>query len=61
MNSYISTNSKKFGKLLTKYKLTKRGKEEIIKAVQKGSKTCFGLNKLIKKIEFKEIIKNKNK
>ena len=61
MNSYIFINLKTLGNLFNKYKLTKRGKEEIIKAVQNGSKTCFGLNKQIRKLDFKEIIQNKNK
>ena len=61
MNSYIFINLKTLGNLFNKYKLTKRGKEEIIKAVQNGSKTSFGLNKQIRKLDFKEIIKNKNK
>ena len=61
MNSYISINFKTLRKLLNKYNLKRRGKEEIIKAAQKGFKTCFGSNKLIRKIDLKEIIKSKNK
>ena len=60
MNSYISINSKTLGRLLTRYKLTTRGKRKIIKAAQKRYKICFGLNKLAIKIDFKESITNKN-
>ena len=61
MNNYISINSKILRKLLRRYKLTARGKQEIIKEAQKKSKTCSGLNRLARKIEFKESITNKNK
>ena len=61
MKSYSSINSKTLEKLLKRYKLTARGKQEIIKAAQKRSKTFSGLNKLARKIEFKESITNKSK
>ena len=61
VNNYISINSKILRKLLRRYKLTARGKQEIIKAAQKRSKTFSGLNSLARKIEFKESITNKNK
>ena len=60
MNCYISTNSKTLGKLLKRYKLTIKGKVEILKAVKIRSTTWSGLNKLARKIEFKESIKNQN-
>ena len=61
MTSYSSINSKTLGKLLKRYKLTARGKKEILKAAKIRSTTWSGLNRLARKIEFKESIKNKNK
>ena len=61
MNSYISINSRNLEKLLKRYKLTTRGKEEILKAVKIRSTTWSGLNRLARKIEFKESITNKKK
>ena len=61
MKSYSSINSKNLGKLLKRYKLTIRGKEEILKAVKIRSITWSGLNRLARKIVFKESITNKNK
>ena len=61
MNNFISINSKILRKLLRRYKLTARGKQEIIKVAQKRFKNCSGLNRLARKIEFKESITNKNK
>ena len=62
MNSSISIKSKILGKLFKRYKLTKRGKQEIIKTTKKiRSTTWSGLNRLVRKIEFKESIANKNK
>ena len=60
MNSSISIKSKILGKLFKRYKLTKRGKQEIIKTAKIRSNTWSGLNKLARKIEFKESIANKN-
>ncbi len=61
MKSYISINSKNTEKLLKIYKLTTRGKKEIIKAAQKRSADYSNLKRLARKIEFKESIANKNK
>ena len=61
MKSYSSINSKNLGKLLRRYKLTTRGKEEILKASKIKSKTWSDLNRLARKILFKESITNKNK
>ena len=47
--------------LLKRYELTSRGKREIIKAAQQRSTTCSVLNRLARKILFKESITNKNK
>ena len=60
MKSYSSINSKNLGKLLKRYKFTIRGKEEILKAVKLRSTTWSGLNRLARKIEFKESITNQN-
>ena len=61
MKSYSSINSKTLGKLLKRYKLTARGKEEILKAAKIRSTNWSGFNRLARKIEFKESITNKNK
>ena len=61
MNTYIFINSISLGKLLKRYKLTLKGKQEIIKAAQKRYSTWSSLNRLARKIEFKESIANKNK
>ena len=61
MKSDSSINSKALSKLLMRYKLTKRGNEEILKAAKIRSTTWSGLNRLARKIEFKESIANKNK
>ena len=54
MNTCISINSIALGKLLKRYKLTSKGKQEIIKAAQKKYSTWSSLNKLARKIVFKE-------
>ena len=59
MNTCISINSISLGKLLKRYKLTLKGKQEIIKAAQKKYTTWSSLNRLARKIEFKESNKNK--
>ena len=59
MKSDSSINSKALGKLLKRYKLTTRGKQEISKTAKIRSTTWSGLNRLARKIEFKESIINK--
>ncbi len=61
MNSYISINPQNPGKLLKRYSLITIGKQEILKALQKRSKTWSCLKRLARKIKFKESITNKNK
>ena len=61
MNTCISINSIALGKLLKRYNLTSNRKPEIIKAAQKIYSTWFGLNRLARKIEPKELSINKNK
>ena len=60
MNNCISINSISLGKLLKIYKLTSKGKQEIIKEAQKRYSTCSGLNRIARKIKFKESNINKN-
>ena len=59
MKSDSSINSKALGKLLKRYKLTTRGKKEILKTAKKRSTNWSGLNRLARKIKFKESIINK--
>ena len=61
MNSFISINSIALVKLFKKYKLTSKGNQEIIKAAQKRYLTFSGLNRLARKIVFKESNINKKK
>ena len=61
MNTCISINSIALGKLLKRYKLTSKGKQEIIKAAQKKYSTWSELNRLARKIMFKESKINTNK
>jgi hypothetical protein len=61
VNTCISLNSIALVKLLKRYKLTSKGKQEIIKAAQKRYLTWFSLNRLARKIVFKESNINKNK
>ena len=61
MKSYSSINTKTLGKLLKRYKLTARGKEEILKAAKIRFITWSGSIRLARRIEFKGSITNKNK
>ena len=61
MNTCISLNSIALGKLLKRYKLTTKGKQEITKAAQKKYSTWSSLNRLARKIVFKESNINKKK
>jgi hypothetical protein len=54
VNTCISINSIALGKLLKRYKLKSKGKQEIIKAAQKKYSTWSGLNRLARKIMFKD-------
>ena len=60
MNTCISINSISLGKLLKRYKLTSNGRQEIIKAAHKRYSTWSSLNRLARKIEFKDSNVNKN-
>ena len=59
MNTCISIKRIALGKLLESYKLILKGNQEIIKAAQKRYSTWSSLNRLARKIEFKESNKNK--
>ena len=61
MNTFISINSIALVKFLKRYKLTSKGKQEIIKAAQKKYSTWSGLNRLARKIVFKESTITTNK
>ena len=54
MITCISINSIALGILLKRYKLTSKGKQEIIKVAQEKYSTWSGLNRLARKIMFKE-------
>ena len=54
MNTFISINSIALRKLLKRYILTSKGKEEIIKEAKKGFSIWIGWNSPARKIEFKE-------
>ena len=54
MNRLTFVNSKTLGKFLIRYKLTSSGKHQIIKEAKKKSLTWSGLNRLARKIQFKE-------
>ena len=54
MNTCISINPITFNKLLKRYKLTSKGKQEIIKATQGKYSTWSGLNRLAREIVFME-------
>ena len=60
MNTCISLNSIALAKLLKRYKLISKVRQEIIKAAQKRYSTWSGLNRLARKIEFKDSNINKN-
>ena len=56
MNTCISANSIKLGKLLKRFKLTPRNKQKIIKEAQKDYSTWSSLERLARDLEFKNSI-----
>ena len=60
MNTCFSINSIALGKLLKRYKLTSKGKQEIAKVAKKRYSTWSCLNKIARKVVFKGSNKNKN-
>ena len=58
MNTCNSINSIALGKLLKKYNLTPKNKEKVILLAQRKTATCSGLNRLARKLEFKQSVAN---
>ena len=52
MNTCNSINSVALGKLLKKYKLTPKNKQQIILVVQRKAATWSALQRLARKLEF---------
>ena len=53
MNTCNSANSIKLGKLLKRFKLTRKNKQRIIQEAQKDYSTWSSLEKLARNLEFK--------
>ena len=58
MNTCNSINSIALGKLLKKYNLTPKNKQKVILLAQRKTATWFGLNRLTRKLEFKQSVAN---
>ena len=58
MNTCNSINSIVIGKLLKKYNLTPKNKQKIILLAQRKTATWTGLNRLARKLEFKQSVAN---
>ena len=58
MNTYNSINSIALGKLLKKYNLTPKNKQKVILLAQRKTATWSGLNRLARKLEFKQSVAN---
>ena len=58
MNTCNSINSIALGKLLKKYNLTPKNKEKVILLAQRKTATWSGLNRLARKLEFKQSVAN---
>ena len=58
MNTCNSINSIALGKLLKKYNLTPKNKEKEILLAQRKTATWSGLNRLARKLEFKQSVAN---
>ena len=58
MNTCNSINSIALGKLLKKYNLTPKNKQKVILLAQRKTATWSGLNRLARKLEFKESVAN---
>ena len=59
MNTCNSANSVKLGKLLKRFKLTKKNKQRIIQEAQKDYSTWPRLERLAKNLEFKNSVAQK--
>ena len=58
MNTCNSINSIALGKLLKKYSLTPKNKQKVILLAQRKTATWSGLNRLARKLEFKQSVAN---
>ena len=58
MNTCNSINSIALGKLLKKYNLTPKNKQKVILLAQRKTATWSGLNRLTRKLEFKQLVAN---
>ena len=58
MNTCNSINSIALGKLLKKYNLTFKNKQKVILLAQRKTATWSGLNRLARKLEFKQSVAN---
>ena len=58
MNTCNSINSIAIGKLLKKYNLTPKNKQKVILLAQRKTATWSGLNRLARKLEFKQSVAN---
>ena len=58
MNTCNSINSIALGKLLKKYNLTPKNKQKVILLAQRKTATWSGLNRLGRKLEFKQSVVN---
>ena len=60
MNTCNSINSIALGKLLNKYNLTPKNKQKVILLAQRKTATWSGLNRLARKLEFKQSVANQH-
>ena len=58
MNTCNSINSIDLGKLLKKYNLTPKNKQKVFLLAQRKTATWSGLNRLARKLEFKQSVAN---
>ena len=58
MNTCNSINFIAIGKLLKKYNLTPKNKQKVILLAQRKTATWSGLNRLARKLEFKQLVAN---
>ena len=58
MNTCNSINSIALGKLLKKYNLTPKNKQKVILLAQRKTATWSGLNRLARKLKFKQSVAN---
>ena len=61
MNTCNSINSLALGKLLKKYNLTPKNKQQVILLAQRKHAIWLGLHRLARKLEFKESVLGQQK